>query len=269
LWPICAQRPFDRFSRLLPEELRSRVETAEDVVLVTSPAHLKRLVNYDSLDWIRRKLRAVFSSGGRLSFEVAKKAEERLGCLPYEVLGSTETGGIAWRQQSCEGALWTPMDKVTVRSSERGTLEVQSPYVSPDGDQWHDTGDYVEIEPNDRFHLGDRADRVVNVAEKKVSLPEMETRAEEHSDVAEASAVVLRAENHPNRRRIVALAVRVAGQQSPDARDDLKKNIRDHLQPHFEPVTLPRRWRFVDELPRDSQGKVTVEALRSLFEDGG
>ncbi len=44
-----------------------------------------------------KRLRAIFSSGGPLPFEVAQESKRLLGPVPIEVYGSSETGGIAWR----------------------------------------------------------------------------------------------------------------------------------------------------------------------------
>jgi len=43
--------------------------------------------------------------------------------------------------------------------------------------------------------------------------------------------------------------------------------LRDHLMHDFEPVTLPRLWRFPERLPYNSQGKVAADDLRSLFQE--
>jgi hypothetical protein len=48
-------------------------------------------------------------------------------------------------------------------------------------------------------------------------------------------------------------------------RRSLAKTLSEHLAAHFERVLLPRAWRFTGALPRNAQGKVTLEALRELF----
>ena len=44
------------------------------------------------------------------------------------------------------------------------------------------------------------------------------------------------------------------------------QSLRLHLADYFEPVLLPRRWRFVDQLPHNERGKLTQVALAALFE---
>lgn len=46
----------------------------------------------------------------------------------------------------------------------------------------------------------------------------------------------------------------------------LVKRLRHVLVQSFEAVCLPRRWRFVTELPQNCMGKITMEALTRLFD---
>ena len=48
-------------------------------------------------------------------------------------------------------------------------------------------------------------------------------------------------------------------------RRELRTELLRHLGERFDPVLLPRAWRFVDALPRDAQDKVPQAALRALF----
>ena len=70
LWPLSARRPFARARLAYAEQLTALGEQA--VVLVASPAHLKRLP--DTQDWrsFAQGLRAVFSSGGALPADAAR-----------------------------------------------------------------------------------------------------------------------------------------------------------------------------------------------------
>src|SRR5471032_2031724 len=99
LWPLSSGRAIHALSVSYPEELAAGM-AAGPCVLVASPAHLKRLPEH--LDWrgAARMLRAVFSSGGPLAAETALAASGLLGKVPVEVYGSSETGGVAWRQRS-------------------------------------------------------------------------------------------------------------------------------------------------------------------------
>ena len=55
----------------------------------------------------RTQVRAIFSSGGPLLPESSQQAHALLGQSPTEVYGSSETGGVAWRQRARDGDAWT------------------------------------------------------------------------------------------------------------------------------------------------------------------
>ena len=97
LWPLCAGRPFVRRQLPFPEDLQRASRECPAFAWVASPALLKRMG--DNLDWpALSQVRRVFSSGGALPAEAASGLHQRLQQWPTEILGSSETGGIAWRQ---------------------------------------------------------------------------------------------------------------------------------------------------------------------------
>src|SRR5690606_27959041 len=112
LWPLAAGRAI--MPRTFFPEQFAKALSAAPGVLVASPAHLKRLPG--AIDWapVRRMLHAVFSSGGAVPADAAFAVRERMGRAPFEVYGSSETGGIAWR---CEGVQqgWKPLPGVDWR----------------------------------------------------------------------------------------------------------------------------------------------------------
>src|SRR6185295_12825016 len=95
-----------------------------------------------------------------------------------EILGATETGGIAWRRQRPEAQrlAWTPFPKVAASAHDTTErLMVASPFVSGAGPaSAFIIEDRVQFLPDGRFLLLGRADRTVKVGEQRVSLPEME-----------------------------------------------------------------------------------------------
>ncbi len=270
LWPLASGRPFLRSPSLHPEELTSHLAGAEPFALATTPAALRHLV--EKLAPHRGTCRAVFSSGGPLSASLARRVVDALGAPPWEVYGSTETGGIAVRQQWNGGEPWHPLPGVDV-ASEHGCLVVTSPYVSEGAALGDDRtrfvlGDRVAFDASGDFELMGRADRVVKIAEKRLSLPEMEERLRTHPAVAEA---VLASFEHRGETRVGAAVVPSQEGRAVLAgsgRRGLSKLLTEHLSEDFGRVLLPRAWRFVDEVPRDAQGKTPAEMLRALFAAG-
>jgi acyl-coenzyme A synthetase/AMP-(fatty) acid ligase/3-hydroxymyristoyl/3-hydroxydecanoyl-(acyl carrier protein) dehydratase len=270
LWPLSTGRAIHAMSVAYPEELAPAI-AAGPCVLVASPAHLKRLPEH--LDWsgAARMLRTVFSSGGPLAPETALAVGVRLGEIPVEVYGSSETGGVAWRQRSrCGDDSWLPFPTVDWRLGEEdGTLEVRSPHL-PD-DNWlalADRAQRVESGGKPRFLLLGRSDRIVKIEEKRISLSAMEATLIASGLAAEAR-VVLCEPVAGERQRLAAFIVPTAegrGVLDAGGKPALNGRLRALLATTVEAVALPRRWRYLDQMPVNAQGKTTLAALLALLD---
>jgi len=275
LWPLASGRPFQAETLLHHQELLPRIAAAGRAGLVTTPVHLTRMAASEGLGLLRGICAAVYSSGGPLALETAESVADQLGAAPYEIYGSTETGGVAARRRDVDGEVWRPLPHVTVRRRDRdGRLEVESPYVSTGrevggGRMRALMGDRVEPVSSSGFRLLGRADRTVKIAEKRLSLPEMEGLLCEHDDVAEAALLVL---DVAGRQRVHAVVVPTESGRArceSEGRRAFGMRLAEHLGRHFDRVMLPRAWRIVDALPRDSQDKLPVKSLAALFADRG
>jgi len=261
LWPLASGRPLAT-PRLPYHDDIVRACAAGPAHLVSSPAHLRRLP--PELDWsdARRHLGAVFSSGGPLPPEAAAKALELLGQSPVEVYGSSETGGIAWRQADRHGARWTPLPGVQWRL-EDGLLSVRSPHL-PTQD-WHRCPDRAESADQGGFALAGRADRIVKIEEKRVSLSLLERELAASPLVHEARAVVLDLVIGQRLGAVIvpsdAGRVLLAG----SGRAAMASALRQTLSPSVDALALPRRWAFPDAMPCNAQGKTTDQMLRNQF----
>ena len=259
LWPLSARRPFARARLAYTEQLTTL--GPESVAVIASPAHLKRLP--ETQDWraLAQALRVVFSSGGALPVDAAGDVQRLWQQAPIEVFGSTETGGIAWRRADGSRAAWLPLPGVEWRL-QGDTLEVRSPHL-PDMD-WFATSDRAHASGDGRFQLLGRADRIVKIEERRISLDAIETRLRESEWLDEVRLLAL-----PGPRVLLA-AVAVptsAGRELLDGegRAAFVQRLRGWLAGHCDPIALPRRWRFLDAMPADARGKTSERALTALF----
>lgn len=252
LWPLVSGRQVTSRRVEYPEELEPLIST-RPCVLISSPAHLKRLP--DERRWDTR-LEAVFSSGGPLPADGAALALHVLRHQPIEVYGSSETGGIAWRQGSEQP--WAAMAGVTLGASEGGTLQVKSPHL-PD-DAWFVTADRVELSGSS-FRLLGRADRIAKIEEKRVSLDLIERTAVGTGLLTAARVVPIEGEA----RTVLGLVGVPTAEGWGLPRKQLVDRLRAVLGDTVERVAIPRRFRFVESLPVDHQGKVTTPRLLMLF----
>ena len=264
LWPLTAGRAIHARSVSFPQELMA-VLAERDGLLVSSPAHLKRFPEHPAWAMMPNRLRAVFSSGGPLSFDVACDAKRLLGLVPIEVYGSSETGGIAWRQQHTRmDEAWTPMPGVTCRiDSEEGVLEVRSPHLLDEN--WFRTADCALSLGDNRFLVKGRVDRIVKIEGKRISLTAIESELTTSPMVADARVIVMEG----RRPRIAALIVpSVIGRSKLAEVGKLVFNrmLRDTLGQSIEPVGIPRSWRYLDALPTNAQGKTTHADLIALLD---
>ncbi|HEX4853604.1 AMP-binding protein [Arenimonas sp.] len=259
LWPLSAARPFARRRVEFNEQVAAL--GAAPLVLVASPAHLKRLP--ENQDWspLARNLRAAFSSGGPLPADAALAVRKLWGQAAIEVFGSTETGGIAWRQSGGAPRPWQPLPGVQWRVDE-GVLAIRSPHLADDA--WHATADRALATAGGGFELRGRVDRILKLEERRIPLGAIERRLQASPLLAEARLLPL-----PGHRILLAVAAvpSAEGQALLDraGKPALVGELRAWLADHADAIALPRRWRFLDALPADAQGKTSERALAALF----
>lgn len=258
LWPLCSGRAFERLNLVYPEQVL--INAQDNRTLISSPALLKRVDSAEGTG----QYRALFSSGGPLPEEAAKSSLQRLGVLPIEVFGSTETGGIAYRQQQAECNLWTLFPCVSARLNSDGCLTIKSPFIFEQ--QWYDTSDYCQLMANNQFVLKGRADRVIKIEEKRLSLTEVEKRLSQLQFVGESAVVPIIVENRTILCAVITLTPYGDDRIALIGKGKFWIELRKYLREWLEPVGIPRKFRVVNEIPTNSQGKRIQRDLVSLFE---
>jgi len=259
LWPLSSRRTFAPTRIAYNEQLTTLGPSP--IVLVASPAHLKRLP--ETQDWqpLSSALRVVFSSGGPLPVDAGLAVKRLWGQAAIEVFGSTETGGIAWRRGDGSRAPWQPLPGVEWRVQD-GLLDVRSPHLP--STEWWSTSDRAHDAGDSRFELLGRADRIVKLEERRISLDAIQARLQDSALLDEVRVIAL-----PGHRILLAVAAvpSADGQALLDAdgRPALAAMLRTWLDGHCDPIALPRRWRFVAALPVDARGKTGERDLAALF----
>ncbi len=269
LWPLAAAHVFQSQHFLHAREAVPKMIDAQSCVLATVPTHLKRLARHSGTEELRGVCRLVFSSGGPLHEETAHEIARTLEYAPLEVLGSTETGGIAWRSQELGRSqnLWTPFPSVLVNCDpENQGMLIRSPFVSVEsGDTGFATGDRISPLPNGSFTLEGRLDQVVKIGEKRLDLSPMEAKLREHLLIEDVALLTI---DREGTRRVAAVTVpSIAGWDVLDkeGRRSFGRIIRLQLAEDWDPIFHPRYWRMVPQLPENSRGKLTRASLSKLF----
>lgn len=263
LWPLCAGRYLLRLPLPFPEDIQQAslsLQSEQDgFTWVASPALLKRMG--ENLDWpALRGVRKVFSSGGPLPVDAADRLEQRLQQRPLEIYGSSETGAIAWRQT---GTLWQPLPNVQLALNTDGALRIDSPWIALG--QTEQTADAAELFADGRFALCGRLDRIIKLEEKRISLPFLEQQLCLHKWVSDVRLGVV-AGGRASLGALLVLSASGMYALRNQGRRAVTQGLRAYLKSFCEPLALPRRWRFLEQLPLNPQGKLPqVEVDRQLL----
>ena len=243
-----------------PEALVAKMRSAKRVFLVTTPSFLDRFTRYADQYDVPQNCVEIVTSGALLPEDVSIRTRQVFGLEPRQIFGSTETGGVASRRGYGAWEVF-PSAKVRARpvaDEARPRLAVRSPYSFRGG--WYAMGDAVEIDASGRsFRLFGRADRLVKINEERVNLGEMEgkVRAAGFPDCA----CVKLAGEHGDCLGLVLVARSADELAAPPNALELRRLF----YPLFPKGTVPRKFRFVAELPRNAQGKVVQCEVAKLF----
>ena len=257
LWPLCSGIPFTRNNLEYPEQILSHAN--KNCVLISSPALLNRIKHETNTV----HLAVVFSSGGPLPTESAHQSRDLLGHLPIEVFGSTETGGIAFRQQESAQTPWQLFDCIEASLNSENCIKLLSPYI--DNNNWYQTADECEMVSASQFILKGRTDRVIKIEEKRVSLVEVEKRLEQLRWISECVVIPF---EEPE--RLILASVLVLSEEGQATLSTMSKGkfwllLRTELRKWLEPIAIPRKYRIVDEIPLNSQGKRLTSHIEQLI----
>lgn len=260
LLPVATGLPFRRHRIDYPSELSSLIH--EKAVIASSPAYLKRLAVDSDKPFDFKCAPIIYSSGGPLPKDVAEKACELTGYWTMEIYGSTETGGIAYRQ-SKNGPVWTPFEVCKMSLGENDCLNIKSSYIlEPEG---FTTGDLVDIYDDGRFLLKGRADSIVKIEEKRISLPEVESRLKQSGLVQDVRVVPM-----VSKRQYLAAAIvlNAEGREkfAGSAKLQINNFFHDYLVKFMENTVTPKKWRYLEELPQNTEGKIRMRDIQALFD---
>jgi 4-coumarate--CoA ligase (photoactive yellow protein activation family) len=239
-----------RATPLFPGELCAELRRYAAEVLISVPPQLIALAEDASLQL--PSVQRTFCSAGPLPAE-SNAALLARGAPITEILGSTETGGIAFRERP-DGP-FRPLSGVHISVDAASILHVDAPWLADDEPRPYRTADRAALCPEGFRHLG-RADAVTKIAGRRVDLGDVESCLRRVPGVRDARVLAVDA---GGLRGMTLWAIVEADQVSVES-------LREALKARFDPVTLPKRYRVVAKLPRSDQGKLRRSELLSLFD---
>jgi acyl-coenzyme A synthetase/AMP-(fatty) acid ligase len=226
-----------------PADVRRALENVPAPrVLVTTPAHLKVLadaaIELPPLD-------RVVSATAPLARDLAQKIEAGWHTQVMEIYGCTEAGVVANRRPATTES-WRTFGggTITVRAGSAEYSAPQHPAPVP-------LQDVLELRSPTEFLLRGRAADMVKVAGKRASLQELTRQILAMPGVRDAVVFLPDIDSRP------AAVVVAPGRAAADILRELRTDV--------EGVFVPRPLIVVDELPRDSLGKLPREKLLELL----
>lgn len=257
LLPLMSGQAFYPKQLVYPEELEHQLQRYQmlypayrQMIVISSPALIGRCAGVHEFGCER-----LFSSGGKLDAGVAEHYRQGI----TEIYGSSETGAVAYRDAGC--AVWQTLSDVKIGVSDEQTLMVKSPRAYQS--DWIITQDLVEISEQGLTLLG-RADRIIKLEEKRLSLDEIEGVLRQFEWVDDVYVLLV---GHGQREFLSAVvAVKTSAKAMlHQGKKSLVNHIKKHLKNQLESIAIPKHWRFVHELPRNTQSKLNKQWVRNLF----
>lgn len=238
-----------------PGEIADAVQESKATILASIPPHYRAMRERKIVD---SSLRIAFSSAGMLDAEdnAAFSLLNKAGVV--EVYGSTETGGIAFRNRSLGETSFTAFPTVSWKIKDQ-RLCVRSSYLSPElplaDDGFFTTGDRAEPGGTNEFILKGRSDGVTKVGGKRVDLEEIRAVIRKAPGVSDCVVMAL-PEAGSREHRIVTLV------QGTEVDVD---QIRKTLVSSLESYALPRFIKTINRIPLKENGKYDRDTIIQLF----
>jgi fatty-acyl-CoA synthase len=273
--------------RFDPEQTLDSLERHKATAMVVVPVMLQRMLDVGE-DKIEQhdlsNLRIIFVSGSALGVELTKRAMKAFGPVIYNLYGSTE---IAYATIATPEDLEQEPGSVgkVVRGSvvkiydedgkelpqgETGRIFVGnlSQFEGYTGGGNKDvieglmsSGDVGHFDSSGRLFIEGRDDEMIISGGENVFPAEVEELLAGHEAVEEAAVIGVDDEKFGQRLKAFVVLRSGANLSEDDARDYVKQNLAGYK--------TPREVLFIDELPRNSTGKVLKRELAEREADSG
>jgi len=272
-----------------PEDITAVVERHRPTVMFSVPTFFKKLLNSGAVGApIYQEIESYVAAGESLPATIFRQWQGITGRAILEGIGSTETmymflaNARGWEMQGVTG---TPAPGVDVRLIDHNGDQIEEPglpgvlWVRMSGlareywqmpersaevfnNGWFKTGDLFVFDGNGCFYHQGRADDLVKISGQWVSPAEVEKRINENENVHESAVVGI-----SDRDGLTRLACFIVPNNRQADREALETALLESLTTSLPIYKCPRRFAFLDELPRTASGKIQRFKLRQLAAD--
>ncbi|MFL2698156.1 MAG: acyl-CoA synthetase [Gammaproteobacteria bacterium] len=257
------------------------VFTAVPTVYFSLIDELEESKNKDVIEGFK-SMRLMMSGSAALAPEIHKKWEELTGQKLLERYGMTEIGmalSNSYKGERRSGSVGTTLPKVQIKlqddsgneineEEKPGQILIKGPQVfrkylnledktkESFKEGWFLTGDVAILENGYYKILGRDSVDIIKTGGYKVSALEIEDILLRHKEVKECAVVGIQ---DIKWGEIIAVAI-----VSKDKEINLEE-IKDWCSEFLSDYKLPRKLIYIDELPKNSMGKVTKPLIKELF----
>ena len=256
-------------ARFQPDDWFASLRDVRPTLTLLVPATMKALQEHPAwADADLSCLRAVWAGSSLLPAPLVQAFHAR-GVPVCNVYGSTETGpfSIALPPEHAMdhvGSCGWPAPGVEAKLGERGEVLLRAPNIverywpdtpARDADGWFHTGDLAEVDADGSWRIVGRAKELIISGGENIHPAEIEQWLAQHPAVAECAAFGL-----PDERWGEAVAVAVVTRAACT-----EAQLREYLDGRLARYKIPRRWVFVDALPKTALGKVQRALLAKTY----
>ncbi|CAA9445497.1 MAG: Long-chain-fatty-acid--CoA ligase [uncultured Rubrobacteraceae bacterium] len=125
---------------------------------------------------------------------------------------------------------------------------------------WFHSGDLGYMDEDGYLYVVDRVKDVINTGGVQVAGREVEEALYGHEAVSEVAVIAL-----PDEKWIEAVTAVVVLKEGAEPDKNLAGELETHAREHLAPFKVPKHVFFVDDLPRNTAGKILKRELRERF----
>jgi acetyl-CoA synthetase len=260
-------------------------------VWYTAPTALRMLLREEASIFANRRLEAlrhISSVGEPLNPEIVSWGRQVLGKEIYDTWFQTETGAIMIANRPDfpvrPGSMGKPVTGIEAAILDQGGrplapghqgrlclrtgwpsmfreyLNRPDAYASKFAGGYYDSSDTAVCDQDGYYWFVGRADDVINTTGHLIGPFEIESALLEMPEVAESAAI-----GAPDPIRFEKIVVFVVLRSGVSASRALESRIRLHLANRLSSFASPQNVVFVDEIPKNSAGKIMRRLLRARF----